>query len=484
MTHRFVKRAAVSARRLCAGMVISAIAVASPSVAQDRRSADPVAVAMATERSLDDLLTRDPKRGVLFSGIRAVFPQEYRQFLTNWVNNPEAVDEEINAVFAPLTEIISEHDRGVLKAPNASLVILAEKRLALLRAARSDSAALCSELASDLDYSDMTLASRRTRTIMTEYVVAILEAGRAGLERPVEHGPTADADLTALGEAIVGGGASQRVIDQIYGDRAPDSAKDNCAAAITLYEAMGRLPARQMAAVMLSMLRATEGATGDDNAVDTAIADSPLSEPFLATFKADFPEEYANFRAEQAKLIEDGGDPEDVDGNLYRLAVALSLEHSAGIARAGESELSDLLRRRQDALRLFKAEDVALCASFAETYFYTTSDDTPDEAIGQLIAFEVAYFRAIASGLRRPVTRPDLDKADLDALTARLQKTGLSDQSLSHLVSGDMDELVESQRCDMAIALHEAVAAMPIQTRVTLVARMMGQLSTEAPDDQ
>ena len=51
-----------------------------------------------------------------------------------------------------------------------------------------------------------------------------------------------------------------------------------------------------------------------------------------------------------------------------------------------------------------------------------------------------------------------------------------------HLVGGEGDDLEEGQRCDTAIALHDAMAAMPPRTSAALVARMMAKLAMPTLD--
>ncbi len=465
-----------------------ALALLAGAAGGQERGSSADALARA-ERTIDRQLTMELEQAPTFLAYKELHPVEYRRLVAKLAEggfDGDISNDDIAGALAELNAIRAKYAPAFADAPNAEMVAFLESRLAAMRVARSESPALCDAVANDIFGIDLKANSRRTREAFTEVELAYMRAAKAGFDRPLQRGEPSEDELNALAQEFVRRGASRRTIDQLLGDRETASPRESCNNAILLYEAISALPARSAAAIMTSMIRAEAravagavgpgGLTPEEAAFERLLAREGLAAHF-AVLKDEFPEEYGKARSGYITDLKDGGAFEDVVDDLTSRIVLLQVTYTDEIALAGDRELADLLTARNAVLKRARAEEPAFCADFAENYVYEFPDDASDELNDAVLAFDAALLKAIASGMNRPVRRAALDEGDMQDLLVRLGRTGVSEADLEHFLTGELDALPVRGRCDMALALGEAIAAMPPKAAAALTGRMMSQLA-------
>lgn len=474
-------------RRRLAAACFSAL-IATGVGAQERSSA---ADALArAERIIDRDLTTNVELSASFLAFRELYPVEYRRMVAKLAEggiDGAITQEDMVAALAELHALSGKYASSLIKAPNAELVAFMEKRRDALRLARTDDPAFCDALANDLLNVEVEAKSRRTRQALADVEVARMRAAKAGFDRPADRAPPTEQEWAALDQALLRSGADQRVIDQLLGDREGRNARERCNAAVVFYDALYSLPARSSAAIFGSMIRSValehaetavrpSGLTVKEETFEALLAKEEYA-PLFDVLEAEFPEPYAEIRKEAIASLEGEGTLEEVIEDLTLQITSVQLGFSDSIASAGDRELAEVLRTRGAALKLARDQSPGFCAVFAENYVYDPPEDASPELDNALVLYEAAVLKAIAAGLKRPVERQDLAEDDRQTLLARMQRTGIGEADLESFLAGALDDLPPRRRCDVAVALNDALAAMPARSSSALAGRMLVQLA-------
>lgn len=472
-------------RALMAGAL--AVLIATGAAAQNRGS---VADALArSEREIDRELTTLLELGPAFVAFKELYPVEYRRLVVKLAEGGFDGDisrQDMEEAVAEMGAIRAKYAASLINAPNAELITLMEKRRDALRILRSDNPALCEALAQDVLNVSVNATGRRSLQALADIEIAQMRAAKAGFDTPLRRAKPSDDDVKALVQALLKGGADQRTIDQLLGDRTGANARERCNTAILLYDALDSMPARNSAAIMAMMIReaaleladrpGTDGLSPKERVFETMLAKDENA-PLFDVLEARFPDQYLAVRNEYITELEDGGDIQDIVRDLLDQVFLLQVSYIDEIEKAGDRELLELVKARGAALKLARSHSAAFCTEFADQYIYDAPEDGSQELSTSLTAYEAALLTAIASSMNSPVTRPALDEDDMKDLIGRLARTGVSEDALMSFISGDFDALPARNRCDVAIALNDAIGAMPAKSAATLMGRLSAQMA-------
>ncbi|MFZ1744026.1 MAG: hypothetical protein WAT93_14330 [Pontixanthobacter sp.] len=200
----------------------------------------------------------------------------------------------------------------------------------------------------------------------------------------------------------------------------------------------------------------------------------PGTSPFWEAVKQEFPEEFAKLvnRGVEAEL---GGTLSQDQGLALgrEWLTGLESKHGAAIKFAPEQSLTKLVHSTVDLIVVFEDRDQQSCAKLALGDSFDTSSMSP-RIQSALQRNKVDRIRAMAGGIKTPVTRTDPMDADFAALFAGMRALGASERIMD-LLTDDRKLAAASPRdqCTIGVILYRAMAQLPNERAARLGAFML-----------
>jgi len=240
-------------RRVGLFVAVAAAILAAKFVMPDliRRSEEwpPEKVAAQVEKE-----TENPQ---LFAAIKANYPDEYRAFIDKvthaaQIGHPEEMRYE---AFSFIDTVMTNHFKGLIKAPSRDIRAIAEQRALLLHALQRTDVRLCAQYITE-DGPSGTEPPSEAVSILDRAAAARVAASRAGEIHPGEpRGRLSDSDFGRFRGALEArfASADRLLANSQAVDRA--SVDDQCTLGVAIYDTIVDLPPDLGAAVMIHLLR-------------------------------------------------------------------------------------------------------------------------------------------------------------------------------------------------------------------------------------
>jgi len=159
----------------------------------------------------------EPGGKLMVDALREEFPEAYRGLMARAVelakaNGSEQEAERVSAAY--ITEFFASHRDGIARAPEAEMTDLRKARLRLLQVHRTQSAALCANLA-DPAVVVADEPGNRQKLAISQFTAALFRAIGAGEREPLERPAVSANDYAALREAMLAAGVTTADFDMI-----------------------------------------------------------------------------------------------------------------------------------------------------------------------------------------------------------------------------------------------------------------------------
>lgn len=220
------------------------------------------------------------------------------------------------------------------------------------------------------------------------------------------------------------------------------------------------------------------GGTGT-NRIDAELQNHPQAGELYRTVKANYPDEYQAFVARLSEAARNGGSAA-VEAQAFAFTRQLMVNHFAGLAKAPNGRIVEIARQYHLLATTLQRSNVALCAQLATTGFRPGSRPPP-EAMAILNRIGTLQLQAARVGETQGGTaRTDITPAEGDALVVAI---GRRNPEAGRLLSGGnaLDLASPAQQCDTAVAIYEAIVAMPAEDAAKVTVSLLRQSFGAAP---
>jgi hypothetical protein len=196
---------------------------------------------------------------------------------------------------------------------------------------------------------------------------------------------------------------------------------------------------------------------------ETEIAGHPDFKDFYSSMKTNFPDDYAQLKAETVKKLEAGASGEELRNYSFTFMRTFMGNHKPDIASAPSTSLEKVRNAQIAVGEAFRRQSPEMCGHFVMTGL-SQSDRPTAEATHALGILVVAQMDAASAGVTHPISRNASKMSDADgvALVTKMQRNGLSDKLLNIFASENgLASAAPATQCDIGMRMLNAVAELP-----------------------
>jgi len=205
--------------------------------------------------------------------------------------------------------------------------------------------------------------------------------------------------------------------------------------------------------------------------IDATIADPSTGSPTLREIKAQFPDEYAAWRAEMATKSLQGFTADGLKLAMINWRTQFFNQHMRDVPKAPDDALYGFLTALNTALKAQKDTGFDCDYVFNGATMSTQPDQNARNAMEPVNA---AMVRAMRAGKDHPTEREDASHDDVKALERAMRDAGAERDVVDRILRSGLNVIPIAERCDAARYLYTAMADQPKDRAGRLLAEMMG----------